>query len=411
MAPQAPETGPVPGLGRGVAPSHDGRGIGNVAASAARTLGAEGADLLPPLDGGLLPSHLAEGAEAVVLLVVDGLGWPAYEAARHDLEALPRLARDGAVAPITSVLPSTTATALTTLHLGAAPARHGLVAPYARLPEAGLTANLLRWRAADRTADLDERGVAVGDVVGAPALPEVLAREGVETAALTRGEYVDSPLSEVLYRGADVRGYEDLQGLAEGVPEAAGPGGADLVLAYWDGLDATGHLRGPDGDAWEAELARVDAAVEAVADDLDGEVLLMVTSDHGFVPTPKPLALDLDDHPALREHLDGPPTGEVRWRFAETGEPAAVREYVDDRLGHAVDVLDQGALLEAGVYGPEPPEEAVRARYGDLVLVPRGHRSIRVRYGDELPPHLDGHHGGPTAEEMLVPFVAARPSR
>jgi hypothetical protein len=399
-----PDPNPIPGPGRGVAPSYDGRGIGNVAASLAQALGFEAPDLLPPLSADVLPPELAEGAETVVLLAVDGLGQRAYEEARPDLEALPRLADEGAAAPLTSVLPSTTATALTTLHLGAAPARHGLVAPVARLREHGVTASLLRWRAADRSGDLAEMGVAVEDVVRAPALPQVLP--GIEAAAVTRDQYVDSPLSQVLYRGADVRGYEGLPDLTEAVREAAAS--ADLVLAYWDGLDATGHLRGPDDPAWDEELVRIDEAIGALAADLPDDTLLLVTSDHGFVPTPKPLALGLDDHPDLLDLCDGLPTGEVRWRFVATDEPGALREYVDDRLGHALDVVDQASLLEAGAYGPEAPEPALRERYGDLVLVPRGNRSVAVRYGDEPPPHLAGHHGGATEEEMLVPLIAAR---
>lgn len=395
----------IPGLGRGVLPDHGGAGIGNVAASVAEALDAPAGDLLPPVDGDRLPGELLEDVEAVVLLVVDGLGWEAYRGA--DLASLPELAADGSGNPLTSVLPSTTATALTTLHLGAAPAHHGLVAPFARLREQGVTGNLLRWTTADGAAPLRDRGIEVHDVVGAPALPGVLGDAGLATRALTRDEYVGSPLSRVLYRGADVEGFEDLDGLVRRIPKAAR--GEDLVLAYWDGLDATGHLQGPGSEDWDGELARVDAAVGRVAEALDPGTLLLVTSDHGFVPTPAPLALDVDDHPDLLGLLGGPPTGEVRWRFLASEAPGEVRAYVGDRLGHAVDVLDQGALLEAGAYGPSPPTEAVRARYEDLVLVPRGERSILVRHGEDPAPRLAGHHGGPDPAEMLVPLIGWRP--
>lgn len=405
--PGADADGTPSGLDRGVAPDHGGAGIGNVAATVARALEAPQDPLLPPVEPDRLPPALLEGVDTVVLLVVDGLGWEAYREA--DLAELPGLAEAGAAAPLTSVLPSTTATALTTLHLGAAPATHGLVAPFAHLEEQGLTANLLRWTTADGAHDLADRGVAVEDVVRAPALPQVLSGAGLEARAVTRDDYVGSPLSEVLYRGAAVEGYEGLDELARRAPEAAGE--ADLVLAYWDGLDATGHLRGPGTEDWDGELARTDAAVGDLAGNLDPGTLLLVTSDHGFVPTPKPMALDVEDHPDLLDLLHRRPTGEVRWRYLATDAPDEVRAYVDDRLGHAVDVLDQDALLAAGAYGPDAPTAAVRDRYEDLVLVPRGHRSVRVRHGEDPPPHLAGHHGGPSSREMLVPLVAYRPGR
>ena len=61
-------------------------------------------------------------APQVVLLVVDGLGWLQLQERRH---LAPRLA--GMVGgPITSVVPSTTATALTSLTVGVAPPSTGL---------------------------------------------------------------------------------------------------------------------------------------------------------------------------------------------------------------------------------------------------------------------------------------------
>ena len=63
------------------------------------------------------------GARAVVLLVLDGLGWLQFEAHRSWMPTLSSF-QGGA---ITTVVPSTTATALTSLATGLAPAEHGLV--------------------------------------------------------------------------------------------------------------------------------------------------------------------------------------------------------------------------------------------------------------------------------------------
>ena len=63
------------------------------------------------------------GANQVVLLVVDGLGW---EQLRMWPTVAPALA-GAAGGPITSVVPTTTATALTSLTTGAPPSGHGVV--------------------------------------------------------------------------------------------------------------------------------------------------------------------------------------------------------------------------------------------------------------------------------------------
>src|SRR3954447_27075762 len=88
--------------------------------------GASISGLVPALLGSRpapwLPGCVA-GARSVVLLVLDGFGWRAIEAARNRLPVLGGL--EGG--PITTVVPSTTAAALTSIASGLPPARHGMV--------------------------------------------------------------------------------------------------------------------------------------------------------------------------------------------------------------------------------------------------------------------------------------------
>src|SRR5258705_13167564 len=75
--------------------------------------------LFGQVDDAWIP-EIARTADAVVLLVLDGLGWSAVQ---DHPESTPRLsAMEGG--PITTVAPSTTATALTSIATGLAPAQH-----------------------------------------------------------------------------------------------------------------------------------------------------------------------------------------------------------------------------------------------------------------------------------------------
>ena len=79
------------------------------------------------------------GASQIVLLVIDGLG---AEQLRERRNLAPMLA-GGAGTPITSVAPSTTACALTTLVTGRVPAEHGVVGYRVALD--GDVMNVLQW--------------------------------------------------------------------------------------------------------------------------------------------------------------------------------------------------------------------------------------------------------------------------
>src|SRR5687767_15452487 len=95
--------------------------------------------LLQPLPAPWMPGCVA-GARAVVLLVLDGFGWRAIDAARARLPVLGSL--EGG--PITTVVPSTTAAALSSIASGMAPASHGMVGY--RMLLGGQVLDVLRWK-------------------------------------------------------------------------------------------------------------------------------------------------------------------------------------------------------------------------------------------------------------------------
>src|SRR5690349_21050678 len=88
----------------------------------------------------------AEDADQVVLLVLDGLGWQQLQARRHAAPTL--LGLDGG--SITTVAPSTTAAALTSITTGLAPGAHGVIGYRIRVE--GEVLNVLRWQANGRDA-------------------------------------------------------------------------------------------------------------------------------------------------------------------------------------------------------------------------------------------------------------------
>ena len=94
-----------------------------------------------------LPSWMPEpvaAAEQVVLLVLDGLGWEQLQDRRQLMPVLTSMS-GGA---ITTVAPTTTATALSSIATGLTPAEHGLLGY--RMMIGGEVLNVLRWASAGR---------------------------------------------------------------------------------------------------------------------------------------------------------------------------------------------------------------------------------------------------------------------
>ncbi len=113
--------------------------------------------LLPDYAGGCLPNIVptllaprrdpapawfpsaALEARQVLLLVLDGLGWEQLEQRRHLMPILAGMEGQA----ISSVVPSTTATALTSITTGLSPGEHGVVGY--RIDVHGDVLNVLRW--------------------------------------------------------------------------------------------------------------------------------------------------------------------------------------------------------------------------------------------------------------------------
>ena len=88
--------------------------------------GASVAGIVPGLLAPSVPGWFPEpvrGAGTTVLLVLDGLGWTELERHRPALANLASLTGG----PITTVVPSTTSTALTSIVTGRAPIDHGVL--------------------------------------------------------------------------------------------------------------------------------------------------------------------------------------------------------------------------------------------------------------------------------------------
>src|ERR1700688_1219665 len=137
-----------PGVPVAAMPDYGGACLSSVVPALLSALsGAVGASERPDVPA-WVPAPV-QGARQVVLLVLDGLGWDQLQASGTAAPTL-RAATGG---PITSVAPTTTATALTSITTGVPPAVHGVVGYRLRVDVDGPggdgpgdVMNVLRWR-------------------------------------------------------------------------------------------------------------------------------------------------------------------------------------------------------------------------------------------------------------------------
>lgn len=336
-----------------------------------------------------LPPVLAQAGQ-VVLLVLDGLGWEQLSQRRAVAPLMGSM--DGG--PITSVAPTTTATALSSLTLGMAPAAHGIVGYKFALdgPSGREVLNVLRWT----TSSGDARPFAP------PAqLQQQPAFGGHSVPVVSRADFSGSGFTAAHQGGAREVGWVVPSSMALLVRRLLGEG-EPFVYAYYDGVDKVAHATGL-GELYDGELRAVDRLVGDLLTSLPSGAALAVVADHGQVEVGG--AATFLPAEVLQETTMTSGDARFRWLHCRPGRAEALLALLIELYAGRAWVASRTEVVEAGLFGgPLPP--AARDRLGDIALVP-------LDEGAYLDPRDAGdarlvcRHGGLSSAEMLVPLLAA----
>lgn len=226
------------------------------------------------------------GAHQLLLILVDGLG---YELIEEYVGHTPTLRRvRGDVRSIHTVVPSTTAAAITAFGTGERPGATNMVG--FSVAYGGGVINLLAM----------EGGPAPTEWQPVPTYFERLAAADVASVVVSPARFAGSGLTGAALRGArhvpaetlDERVSAALHELRAGTP---------VVYLYWSEIDHAGHGSGVGSDSWIANLEEFDAGLARLLRSLPAGVRTVMTADHGMINVDASQIVDVASTPALRE--------------------------------------------------------------------------------------------------------------
>ena len=373
---------------------------------------------LPPLSGAAIdPLKQAGPVERVVLIILDAMGSNLMD---DDPQISGMIDRANVHEQITSVFPSTTVNALSSIWTGHAPGQHGLVGLRLLDPDfnaVNFMINLHPLYLRQRDAMVDA-GFVPEDYLHAPGIAEQYAAEGVPTIDVKGRDLVYSALSRMHGRGVAERigivsFAESIWQIKNLLETRSGP---LVTAAYWPNIDTLSHLHGPHHPAVKLELKSCLREIEMTL--LDGlseqarkNTVVLLAADHGQVPLHQKNHIRLSEYPEISKRLilNGAGGNRVPYWYIQQGEHQAVSALLDSQLGNRVKQLTRQEMLDNGLYGKGPYAEPFARRIGDLnLLMEDGGLMI-----DPSDPNVDhflrgGSHGGLTADEMQVPFLGYR---
>jgi hypothetical protein len=299
-----------------------------------------------------LPQQAPKKARRVFVLCVDALGFREFGLSSR----LSALYRDYGTW-ITSVFPSITSCALTSLYQGLPPARHGLVGHLIWKDFPGAVVDMLRMQ-----------------VVGA------------------RVPLVDS--------GFDLQRWK------------REPGILGWVGLYTPLVDTLGHVLSGEAPQLRLAVRYIEDALAWMVDSLPGQVVeetvLLVVADHGQSTTRKRLPLHGEPVEWLEAHTRAVGfSGRVMHVYLDGRSEKKVAAWLRDFIGEAGRVFRFDEARGLAGEGDDP--DWLRRSLGDLVVVLREgcNWEKRAPLEDPYASRLIAQHGAMSWDEMFVPLLCA----
>jgi predicted AlkP superfamily pyrophosphatase or phosphodiesterase len=400
-----------------IAPKYDGTSILNIPDSICQWL-----DIPNIGEGPLRPEILSapgSSVQRVILILMDAL---ALHRLRNWIESgitpiWRTVLQDGLLAPLTSISPSTTSAALTTLWTGRSPASHGILGYEVWLKEYGIVANMILHAPMTFRGDVDSLAKAGFDpqkFLPLPTFGTHLHQHGIKPYSFQHRSIAHSGLSQMFQRATEIYGFQSASDLWISIRQLIEnrPNERQYIWTYWGEVDGLSHFFGPDDERVSAEFSQFSAAFEQffvnkLSPELRKDTLVILTADHGQIHTPLVANNALKNHPRFNQNLHITPTGENRmsYLYLRPGSEQFVRAYLDQNWAEGFTIISREQALSAGLFGPGQHHFGLQDRIGDLIVFAHGNNYLWWAEKDDF---MLGRHGGLHREEMLVPFLAVR---
>ncbi|MBO6290378.1 MAG: alkaline phosphatase family protein [Alphaproteobacteria bacterium] len=339
---------------------------------------------------GLEPPHktlpfvdalLAKNYENVIMMVFDGMG---EVIVKNNLPADSFLVTHIEHC-VTSVFPSTTTAATSSLRTGLNPCEHGRVGYHTYMQKL------------DKVVTLFKNVVRYTEEPAAPynVMETLLPTEDVTSKINRAGKYK----AYSFFPFGD-NAYEDLAAMGEGIQKLCRQAGKKYIYAYHIEPDSTMHDKGTDAPEAVAWMEKINSFVEDLAPKLHN-TLIIILADHGHLNSKETdIKEDYPDLAALIEFTSMESRAcafhvkpENRQAFAEKFAQLFGRDYI---------LMTKEEVLKSGLFGDGEPCANFEASLGDYLAIAVSDKYLEYQKRDE--PMLS-HHAGLVYDEMSVPLI------
>ncbi|MFO7882439.1 MAG: alkaline phosphatase family protein [Kosmotogaceae bacterium] len=349
-----------------------------------------------------------DGIDKIVVFLLDALSYSTVEKLITEPGGFSHIG-SYALKHMTSVFPSTTTSALTSLYTCVPPIYHGMLGYTLYLKEYGGLSNMIELTPYGQERDgLQKIGMDPLKFLEVPTIFETLYDGGIKGYHITSKSFVNTGLSRMHTKGGYVKGIYGYGDMIEEITDILrNEENQSLIFAYWGLIDTFGHRYGSSSQAYEMEaywiLRMIDDFFRRVA---KSNTAFFITADHGQKETPWEKEIWWSKNDYLYNYLYSLPAGEHRACYLHTIDVEKTKEILTNNWGDKLLILERDEAIKRGLFGSGNNKKYID-RIGELVVIPRDNYSFCFKYSGQEN-SMKARHGGLTEDEMKVPLIFLR---
>ena len=347
-----------------------------------------------------IPITELKEAKNIILLLIDGLGYQYIK--RYGTNST---FHKYLIDSMTSVFPTTTASAITSITTATAPAQHAFTGWFMHLKEIGCVSAVLPFMPRVSMQPLGN-AVSISDVFQLEPMFIHLKRLSF---IVNQRRIINSEYSVLTSQGAERVAYIGLSDFFAQVENLAKYDDTKkYIYGYWPDFDALCHTHGIHSDIVKQHFNDLDELFSEFLKYLKGtDSVVIVTADHGLVETENNSIVHLDAHPELAKMLTLPLCGEPRaaYCYVKSNQTKAFESYVQMHLSSQCELHRSDDLITQHYFGLGTPNEKLSDRIGDYTLIMKNNHVIKDTLLGEKPFVQIGVHGGLSDWELQVPLI------
>ncbi len=321
------------------------------------------------------------------LIVLDGLGWNVYTKTGISF---------GDVKKATSVFPSTTSNALSSIFLNRFPGEHGIIGYEIYVKRLGAIINIPEYTsAASYVRDSMERAYPISTIFNYESKITALSMAGYSTINIMPASIEHTSFINLLYGNTGINSYSNIfhsfYVLEENLKK-----NYDFVSYYVPDIDEISHELGPYNNYTIGSAGYILSEIYSIIkkyDDYD----FIITADHGHIKVRNTINPGNDSGLCSLSTL--PPTGESRALFLEYNKE--LEEYINNHYKDLL-IVKKSEKFYNGLLGHVSDE--VANNLPGMIAISKNNDIYHFPLNQEKYSML-GEHSGLLPDEMEIPVI------